>query len=333
MERDNGTRRAGVAVAVEDHRRLLLAGIVAEQLAGDELVHGQVGLVEPEAAQGIRHPALLIELAGDLIAHQRQHLLEHLAPLLAEQLVIAVAGTRAEPIQKAEVVADVVGVLGHQLAGHQLPGVGHLAIGLPLQQHGGTGIAEDKVAVPIAEVEVARADLRIDHQRESGAASRQHVCRRLDAEGGGGAGHVYVKGHAARPQIVLQLDGEGRIGARHVGGSHYHQIYFPRLATGGDQCLLGGGHRHLHHDGGLVIGPLRQQWLHDVGIQHPLLAHQITALDAGGLLDELAARMLFGGQLAGVDGGGVLLVVEIHVLVEGGHQRFVADGKGRGIEA
>ncbi len=214
-----------------------------------------------------------------------------------------------------------------------MPGVGHQAIGLPLQQHGGAGVAEDEVAVSVAKIEVARADLRIDHQRESGGTSRQHVCRRLDAEGGGGAGHVHVKGHAARPQIVLQFDGEGWIGARHVGGGHYHQIYFPRLATGGDQRLLSGGHRHLHHDGGLVIGSLRQQWLHDVGIQHSFPAHQITALDAGGLLDEFAARMLFGGQLAGVDGGGVLLVVEIHVLVEGGHQRFVADGKGRGIEA
>ena len=132
---------------------------------------------------------------------------------------------------------------------------------------------------------------------------------------------------------MLQLDGEGRIGARHVGGGDNHQIDLAGLATGGDQRLLGGGHRHLHHDGGLVIGPLRQQRLHDVGIQHPLLAHQITALDAGGLLDELTARVLLGGQLAGVDGGGVLLVVEIHVLVEGGHQRFIADGKGRGIEA
>ncbi len=98
MERDNGTRRAGVAVAVEDYRRLLLAGVMAEQLAGDELVHGEVGLMEPEPAQGIRRPALLIELAGDLVAHQRQHLLEHLAPLLTEQLVVTVTGARAEPV-------------------------------------------------------------------------------------------------------------------------------------------------------------------------------------------------------------------------------------------
>ncbi len=333
MKRDDGTRRAGIAIAIKNDRRLLLVGIVTEQLATDELVHGEVGLMEPEPAQRVCGPALLIELVGNLVTHQRQHLLEHLAPLLAKQLVVAVAGARAQPVQKAEVVADVVGVLGHQLACHQLPGVGHLAISFPLQQHGGTGVAEDEVAVPIAEVEVPRADLRIDHQRQFGAVGCQHVCRSLDAEGGGRAGHVHVKGHAVRPQIVLQLDGQRRIGAWHVGGSDDDQIDLPRFAAGGDQCLFGGGHRHLHHDGGHLIGPLRQQRLHDVGVEHPLSAHQITALDAGGLLDELAAGVLLGRELAGVDGGGVLLVVEIHILVEGGHQLFIADGKGWGIEA
>ena len=132
---------------------------------------------------------------------------------------------------------------------------------------------------------------------------------------------------------MLQLDGQCRIGARHVGSGDDHQVDLAGLATGGDQRLLGGGHRHLHHDGGHLIGPFRQQRLHDVGVEHPFAAHQITALDAGRLLDELAAGVLLGGELAGVDGGGVLLVVEIHILVEGGHQLFIADGKGWGIEA
>ncbi len=333
MKRDDGTRRAGITIAIKNDRRLLLAGIVAEQFAADELVHGEVGLMEPEPVQALGGPALLIELVGNLVAHQWQHLLEHLAPLLAKQLVVAVAGARAQPVQKAEVVADVVGVLGHQLAGHQLPRIGHLAIGLPLQQHRGAGITEDKVAITIAKIEVPRADLRIDHQRHVGGACRQHVGGCLDAEGGGRAGHVHVKGHAACSQIVLQLDGQRRVGARHVGGGDDHQIDLSRLAAGGDQCLLGGGHRHLHHDGGHLIGPLRQQRLHDVGVEYPFAAHQITALDAGRLLDELAAGVLLGGKLAGVDGGGVLLVVEIHILVEGGHQLFIADGKGWGIEA
>lgn len=121
--------------------------------------------------------------------------------------------------------------------------------------------------------------------------------------------------------------------ARHVGGGDDDKIDLPRFTTGGDQRLLGGRHRHLHHDGGLIVRALRHERLHDVGIKHPLAAHQIAALDAGGLLDELAARVLFGRQLPCIDGGGVLLVVEIHVLVEGRHQRFIADGKGRGIEA
>ncbi len=111
VERNDGARRAGVAVAVENDRRLLLAGIVTQQLAGNELVHGEVGLMEPEPAQGVCYPALLVELAGNLVTHQRQHLLEHLAPLLVKQLVIAVAGARAEPVQEAEVVANIVGVL------------------------------------------------------------------------------------------------------------------------------------------------------------------------------------------------------------------------------
>ena len=37
------------------------------------------------------------------------------------------------------------------------------------------GVAEDEVTVPIAEVEVTRADLRIDHQRQPAVPGRQHV--------------------------------------------------------------------------------------------------------------------------------------------------------------
>ena len=68
------------AVAVEDDRRLLLAGVVAQQLAADKLVHGEVGLMEPEPAQNHR-PPIPAPPAGRLSDRTPgQHLLNTLRP-------------------------------------------------------------------------------------------------------------------------------------------------------------------------------------------------------------------------------------------------------------
>ena len=63
--------------------------------------------------------------------------------------------------------------------------------------------------------------------------------------------HILIHRLLARRvlQRLLDLHRKRRIGARHVGGSDDHQIYFPRLASGGDQRLFGGGHAYLELTG------------------------------------------------------------------------------------
>ena len=66
-------------------RRLVVVGSAAEHALGDQLVHPQVGLVQPEAPHVDRRsiPSAL-EVRRDVLGHHRAHFLEHLAALLAE---------------------------------------------------------------------------------------------------------------------------------------------------------------------------------------------------------------------------------------------------------
>ena len=81
---------------------------------------------------------------------------------------------RGGAVEEAEVVADVVGELGLQPGSQDVPA----ALGLiaALDDHRGGHVAEDEVAVAVPEVQVAGADLRIDHQHR--AAEPAAISRR-----------------------------------------------------------------------------------------------------------------------------------------------------------
>ena len=155
----------GVGELVEDDDVLARRRLAAQHALADQLVHVDVGLVQPQALQRRsgrcpRSPAcstIISETIGTTS-------LEHLAALLHEQLVArrpTPSGRRA--VQEAEVVADVVGELRLQPRAQDLP-----AAAWPASASSTitavADVAEDEVAVAVAEVQVARADLRIDHQ-------------------------------------------------------------------------------------------------------------------------------------------------------------------------
>ena len=67
------------------------------------------------------------------------------------------------------------------------------AVSLALHDDGGADIPENEVGVPVAEVQVAAADFRVEDQDGAGAARSRWRPGLLDAEGGGGAGHVHIE--------------------------------------------------------------------------------------------------------------------------------------------
>src|SRR3546814_7145382 len=107
-----------------------------------------------------------------------------LAPFLDKQLVRIGGGFRMRAVEKAEIVADVVGE--HRLeAGAQNVPMDSRRDGRILDQHCGGDIAEDEMAVAVAPVEMARGNFRADYPHNFGVARAVLVRRRLDPEGGG----------------------------------------------------------------------------------------------------------------------------------------------------
>ena len=76
------------------------------------------------------------------------------------------------------------------------------ALGLlgPLDHGGGTDIAKDEMAIPVAPFQMAGTDLGIDHQRATHRSRSDHIRRGLNTERGRGTGDIHVKGKAPRPQ-------------------------------------------------------------------------------------------------------------------------------------
>ena len=150
----------------------------------------------------------------DHVGDHRHHFAEDLAPLLNEQLVRLADSFRRGAVQEAEVVADIVGELGLQPCAQDVPAARGLR--RVLDNHGGGDVAEDEVAVAVAEIQVAGADLGIDHQHGLGRTGGHEVGGRLDPECRRRAGDVHVERKAFDAQRLLHFDGHGRIGALHV---------------------------------------------------------------------------------------------------------------------
>ncbi|MNM83295.1 hypothetical protein D3C81_953520 [compost metagenome] len=201
-----------------------------------------------------------------------------------------------------------------------------------LDDHRGSRIPKDEVAVAIAEVQVAGADLRVDHQHRTGLAELHGVARRLQAEGGGRTGHVHVVAEALDTQRRLHFDGNRRVGALQVGAGDDHAVDIRRGAAGTLQRFFRRGGGHLAKDAPVVVAALGNARSHALRIEDTGLVHHETALDAGSLLDEGRARLALRFQLVLGDCLGVLLVVLADVGIEGFHQLIVGDAEWRGIQ-
>lgn len=197
----------------------------------------------------------------------------------------------------------------------------------------GAGVAEDEVAVAVAEVHVPGADFRVDHEDGAGLAELDAVDRVLDTEGRRRAGDVHVEAETLDAECGLHLDGDGRIGALQVGTGDDHAIDIGRRLAGAGQRFFRCLDRHLAENRPLVIAALRNARNHALGVEDAGLVGDVAALDAGGLLDE--GRAGFGQRLdlTGLDGRGILAVEAVHVGIEGLHQFVVGDTAGRGVKA
>jgi hypothetical protein len=159
---------AGVRVLVEHDRRLRVGRGAAEHALQDELVHAEVGLVQPEALDGGDVDRQARELVGDELRDDRHDLLEDLPAVLHEEQLARIAGLGLATIQETEVVADIVREAGHQPRAEHFEGMRARRLSCPaLDEQRGRGIAEDEMAVAVAKVQVPG----LQYQHGGGAAA------------------------------------------------------------------------------------------------------------------------------------------------------------------
>ena len=197
----------------------------------------------------------------------------------------------------------------------------------------GAGVAENEVAVAVAEIQVAAGDLGIEHQHRARLAALHRRHRGLDAEGGRRTGHVHVEAEAVDAQRVLHFDRHGRIGALHVAAGDQHHVDVGRHAPGALERLARRGHAHFGLQRQLVVAALGDARGHARRIEDAFLFHHVARLDAGRLFDEAGARAFDRRHLAGGDRRRIVGVELLGVGVEGDHQFFVGDRMGRREQA
>ena len=202
-----------------------------------------------------------------------------------------------------------------------------------LDDHRGGHVTENEMAVAIAEVEMPRADLGVDHQRRIHRPRRDVIRRRLDPKGRRRTGDIHIERESADPERSLDLDGHCGIGALHVGRRAEHRADpLARLAPTLKR-LLGGFHGNLREDGDLLVRALRNIRPHQRRIEDARLLDHVARLDPRSLLDELDGRREKRLHASLGDGRGVLSVEMPDIGVESFDQFGVRDAVGRGIEA
>ena len=289
--------------------------------------------MQPEALDVADVELVLRQVGADQLGHHRADVLEHLAAFLDEQLVLGADALFRGAVEEAEIVADVVGELGQQLGAEDVPLMLRGGLVGTLDDHRSGGVAEDEVAVAVAEVQVAGADFRVDHQHRAGLAGGHGVDRGLDTEGGGGTRHVHVVAPAVDTEGGLHFDGDGRVGALQVGAGDDHAVDVGHAAAGTLEGFPGGAHGHLAEDAPLVVGTLGDARHHALRVEDAVLVDDEAALDAGSLLDEGAAGLTQRLDLAALDGGGIVGIELLNIGIEGSHQLVVGDAVGGGIQA
>ena len=204
---------------------------------------------------------------------------------------------------------------------------------LALHDHRGAGVAEDEVAVAVAEVQVARADLRADHQHRARRARCAPRCAAMLMPKVAEEQATFMsKAKPSMPSASCTSTADGRVGALQVRAGDDHRVDVGGRAAGLRQRLARRVHGHLALQRGLVVGALGDVRAHARGIEHAALVDHEAAPDARGLLDEASLDSCIGATLAGGDGRGVLGVPVSGVGVERRHQLAVGDRLGRGEE-
>src|SRR3989338_9112747 len=333
VQGDYRTGRTGVGVGVENYRCFTWLSIAAKQLACDQQVHVEVGLMQPEAFHIADVQLVLGQVRGNQLGNHRADILEYLAPFLDEQLVTRADALFRTAVEEAEVVADVVAELGDQLGADDIELVVRGGLIGTLDDHRRCSITEDKVAVAVTEVQVAGADFRVDHQDRAGLTQLHAVGRSLDTEGGGGTGHVHVITETLDAQCGLHFNRHGRVGALQVGASHDHPVDIGGSLAGTGHGVLGGAYGHFAEDAPVFIAALRQARRHARGIENAGLVHDKAALDARGFFDEATARLAQRFDFTAGNGRGVVGIELLDEGVERLDQLIVGNTVCRGIEA
>ncbi len=291
--------------------------------------------MQPQAAHVGALQAEFLHFLDDHGGDHRHDFLEHLAAFLDEQLV----GLRSRlvdgpvgAVQKAEIVADIVGENGLQPGTQYVP-MPRRRDGLVLDQNRGGDVAEDEMAVAVAPVEVARTDFGIHDEHAPCMPRTNIVGRGLDAEGCRGAGDIHVEGKAVDAQRLLNLDRHRGVGALHVRRRAQHRIDVGGIAAGARQRVLCGRHADFGEDRQLVIGPLGKPRRHMLGVQNARLVDDVARPDAARLFDEFDARFSEFVCLARCDRRGIFPIVQRNIPVKTGDKFFVGDAFGGGEEA
>src|SRR5690554_8184985 len=137
---------------------------------------------------------------------QRRHFLEYFTTLLDKQYIRFTNTRLVGPVQKAEIVADIVRKRCFQASTKNFKPLVWLSIFFTLHQNGGTGITKNKVTVALAEVQMTRANFRANHQHGARSTAFDRVNRCLQPERSRAAGHVHVVGETVNAQSALHLD-------------------------------------------------------------------------------------------------------------------------------
>ncbi len=183
MKSDDRAGRGGVGKLIQNHRCVVWRGVAPQQFSANQLVHGQIGLMQPEAPYPGGHQPMFGQMLGHVFGRHRAHFLEDFAPFLVKKLipVFRVAVFAARHI--AGVVAYAVGEGGQQACAKDFKRAGGGVL-KPLNQDGGTDVTKDEMAIPVFPGQMGRGDFRIHHQDGPGRAGFNGVDRHFNGEGG-----------------------------------------------------------------------------------------------------------------------------------------------------
>ncbi len=156
------------------------------------------------------------KVVDDHLRNHRHDLAEHLAAFLHEKFVRRANPFRRTAVQESEIVPDIVGEFGGEPGRNDFPPVAAACVFGALDHEGRCHIAEDEMAVAIAEVQMPRTDFGIANQYRARMSGRHHVRGGLKPEGGRGAGDIHVEAEALNAECVLHLHRHRGIGALHV---------------------------------------------------------------------------------------------------------------------